>query len=240
MLEAIVDCVDVTSYDVVLEVGPGLGTLTSVLLARASAVLAVEYDEELARKLPGQFPGKNLEVVRADFLNFDLTKLSPGYKVVANIPYYITAKIIQKLIRAENRPAEIALLVQREVAEKLCANAGELTPLAIEIQIDYDVHLGIRVPKMYFTPPPKVDSRVLVMKSRKEPLITESDKKAFFRLVQAAFSAPRKKLRSSLAGGLGVDKEVAEEILACANVDSSLRAQDLSLDDWQRLAIIDR
>ena len=119
ILEAIADSVHITPESTVLEIGPGLGTLTSVLLSRAQAVVTVEYDTSLAAKLPAQFPGKNLEVINTDFLTFDLSKLPPRYVVVANIPYYITKKIVHHLVRAQHPPEAMSLLVQKEVAEKL-------------------------------------------------------------------------------------------------------------------------
>ncbi|MDR1033064.1 MAG: 16S rRNA (adenine(1518)-N(6)/adenine(1519)-N(6))-dimethyltransferase RsmA [Candidatus Nomurabacteria bacterium] len=148
----------------VLEIGPGLGFLTSVLLTKAAKVVAVEYDAELARKLPASFPGKNLEVVNADFLQYDLSQLPSGYKVVANVPYYITSKIVQKLLTANNKPSEIVLLVQKEVAERLAAGPGELSILGISAQVYADVELGEVVPARLFTPPPKVDSQVVVIR----------------------------------------------------------------------------
>ena len=131
VLEHIVDCAEVTSDDTVLEIGPGLGTLTSELLRRAKNVIAVEFDSELAAKLPGQFPGKKLEVRNEDILSFDLSSLPRGYKVVANVPYYITSKIVQKLMTAENKPSVAVLLVQKEVAERIAAKPGDMSILAI-------------------------------------------------------------------------------------------------------------
>ena len=110
--------------ETVLEIGPGLGTLTSELLRQGAKVTAVEYDKDLARKLPGQFPGKNLTVISQDILDFDLSTLPRGYKVVANVPYYITSKIVEKLVRAQNKPSVAVLLVQKEVAERVCARSG--------------------------------------------------------------------------------------------------------------------
>lgn len=120
-LESIADAAAITSNDTVVEIGPGLGTLTSVLLARAGKVISVEFDAELARKLPGQFPGKNLEVVQSDILSFDFTSLPPEFKVVGNIPYYITNKIVRKTLESSHKPTVSALLVQKEVAERIAA-----------------------------------------------------------------------------------------------------------------------
>ena len=156
---------DLKPDDTVLEIGPGLGTLTSELLRRAGKVIAVEFDSELARKLPAQFPGKNLEVVQGDILKFDLSTMPIGYKVVANVPYYITSKIVKMLMTDANKPSITVLLVQKEVAERLAAEPGKMSILAISAQVFADVTLGDKVPAVLFTPPPKVDSQVVILKT---------------------------------------------------------------------------
>lgn len=231
----IADSAEITPDDTVLEIGPGLGTLTSELLRRAKKVIAVEFDEDLARKLPGQFPGKNLEVVQSDILAFDLSRLPAGYKVAANVPYYITSKIVQLLMTAENKPAVAVLLVQKEVAERLAAAPGDMSILAISAQVFAEVELGDIVPAELFTPPPKVDSAVVILRARNAPLVGGEDEKRFFRLVKAGFSAKRKKLRSSLSGGLAVSKDQVETHLQNAGIGLDKRAEDLSIDQWLSL-----
>jgi 16S rRNA (adenine1518-N6/adenine1519-N6)-dimethyltransferase len=161
ILGEIVDFAEVEPNDTVFEIGPGQGYLTSVLLSRAKKVIATEIDADLARKLPGQFPGKDLTVVNTDFLNFNLNDLPAGYKVVANIPYYITAAVVRALLTAANRPASVTLLVQKEVAERLAARPGQMSLLAVSAQFYSDVMLGPVVPAGFFTPPPKIDSQVV-------------------------------------------------------------------------------
>ena len=234
-LAEIAEAAELVSDDVVLEIGPGLGTLTSRLLARAGRVVAVEFDAELARKLPGQFPGKNLEVINEDILQFDLDQLSAGYKVVANVPYYITSKIVEKLMTAKNKPSLAVLLVQKEVAQRIAAEPGDMSILAISAQIFAEAELDIEVPRQFFTPPPKVDSQVVVLRTRDEPLVAKNDEKLFFRLVKAGFSSKRKKLRSSLSAGLAISKPEAERLLKTAGINPDQRAEDLSIDDWRRL-----
>jgi len=236
VLVGIAEAADIKPTDTVLEIGPGLGTLTSELLRRAEKVIAVELDDDLARKLPGQFPGKNLQVVNEDILSFDLSILPPKYVVVANVPYYITSKIIEKLMTADNKPRTTVLLIQKEVAERLAAEPGDLSILAVSAQIYADVELGDSVPAIFFTPPPKVDSQVVILQTLTKPRI--DDEKAFFRVVKAGFSAKRKMLRSSLAGGLGIDKVAAEKLLNNAIIDPNSRAESLSIDDWIRLTKI--
>ena len=235
ILADIAEAAELTGDDVVLEIGPGLGTLTSRLLARANSVTAVEFDADLARKLPGQFPGKKLTVVNQDILQFDLNQLPKNYKVVANVPYYITSKIVEKLMTAENKPSIAVLLVQKEVAERIAAEAGNMSVLSVSVQIFAEAELDIEVPRQFFTPPPKVDSQVVVLRIRDNPLITSEDQRDFFRIVKAGFSAKRKKLRSSLSGGLGIDKSVAEELLKNAGISPDARAEDLAIEDWKRL-----
>ena len=235
ILSSIADAAELSDSDTVLEIGPGLGTLTSELLRRAGRVVAVEFDRDLAAKLPGQFPGKKLDVITSDILSFDLSVLPGDYKVVANVPYYITSKIVEKLMTAKNRPSQIVLLVQKEVAERLAAGPGDMSMLSVSAQVYAEVSLGPIVRAEYFTPPPKVDSRVVIMRSRVKPIVDENIERSFFRLVKAGFSARRKKLSSSLAGGLSISKQQAIDLLNSVNIDPNLRAQDLSLEQWLAL-----
>lgn len=235
ILASIADEVEISNTDTVLEIGPGLGTLTSELLSRAQKVVAVEFDEALAQKLPGQFPGKNLEVITSDILKFDLSTLPKGYKVVANVPYYITSKIVQKLMTDENKPGAAVLLVQKEVAERLAAEPGNMSMLALSAQVYASVRLGIEVPRKFFTPPPEVDSQVVVLETRAAPLVSAKQEQAFFRLARAGFGEKRKKLRSSLAGGLQISKENADELLKKTGISPEARAQELSIKDWKNL-----
>jgi len=238
VLAHIADCADLTRGDTVLEIGPGLGTLTSELLRRSNAVVAVEFDTELARKLPAQFPGTNLQVIQDDILSFDLSTLPTNYAVVANVPYYITSKIVQMLMTAENKPRIAVLLVQKEVAERLAAGPGHMSILAVSAQLFADVTLGDVVPARMFIPPPKVDSQVVIMRTRQSPFLSDISEKDFFTVVKAGFSAKRKKLRSSLSGGLSISKPEAESVLAQADISADSRAEALSLDDWVRLTRI--
>lgn len=244
VLDAIADCGKLNQSDTVLEIGPGLGTLTSRLCQRAGRVVAVEFDKTLADQLrdnvaklsPDGDAPQNLFLYNQDFLQFDLSQLPHGYKVVANIPYNITSKIIQKLWTDGNQPDLAVLLVQREVAERLAAQPGKLSVLAISAQVFADVSLGLVVPADMFTPAPKVDSQVVIMRRRSDQLVDDEHLKQFFYVVKAGFSEKRKKLRSSLAVGLRTNKSEAERLLAEAGVDPNKRAQELSMDDWRRLA----
>ena len=235
VLAHIADQAELTPEDTVLEIGPGLGTLTSELLRKSKKVIAVEFDSELARKLPSQFPGKNLQVINEDILKFDLNSLPAGYKVVANVPYYITSKIVQMLMTAKNKPAITVLLVQKEVAERLAAKPGQMSILAVSAQVFAEVKLGDVVKAAMFTPPPKVDSQVVILRTRQDSFFAEINEAEFFNVVKAGFSAKRKKLRSSLAGGLKISKPEAEIILQKADISPDVRAEALTLHQWTRL-----
>jgi 16S rRNA (adenine1518-N6/adenine1519-N6)-dimethyltransferase len=234
-LANIANSAEITKTDTVLEIGPGLGTLTSELLKRAKKVIAVEFDAELARKLPAQFPGKNLEVISGDILKYNLSSLPTGYKVVANIPYYITNKIIVMLTTAKNKPEIAVLLVQKEVAQRLAAEPGKMSILSVSAQIFADISLGDVVPAKLFTPSPKVDSQVVILKTRQTPFLVDVNEADFFKVVKAGFSTKRKKLRSSLAGGLKLPKTEIEAILKKAAINPDTRAETLDLNNWVRL-----
>lgn len=243
VLDGIAEEAEIKNGDFVLEIGPGLGTLTSSLLKFAGKdgeVLSIEFDENLAKKLPAQFPGKNLTVKNTDFLDFDLSKLPKNYKVAANVPYYITSKIIEKLLTSENKPSIATLLVQKEVAERICAKSGDLSVLSIASQIYADCELGQFVPRELFTPPPKVDSQVVILKILEKNKLecfndqnnTKISEKQFFRIVKAGFTARRKKILKALSANLALSKEQTIEILVQANVSPDARAQELTIENW--------
>lgn len=235
ILQHIAAFAEISDQDTVLEIGPGPGTLTSVLLSNAKQVIAVEFDEDLANKLPGQFPGKNLQVIHSDILSFDLGQLPTNYKVVANVPYYITSKIVQLLMTADNKPGVVVLLVQKEVAERLAAVGGKHSILSVSAQLFADVRLGDKVPAHFFEPAPKVDSQVVILQPHSQSLFDNFDQKAFFRTVKAGFSNKRKKLTSSLSAGLAMEKAEVREILQKIDIDPEQRAENLSLSDWWKL-----
>lgn len=235
-LEAIAEAAQISAADTVLEIGPGPGTLTEVLVDRARQVIAIELDHYWAQELQCHVRADNVRVVEGDILQFNLSELPPGYKVVANVPYYITSKIIQLLAEATNPPQRAVLLVQKEVAERLAAIPGELSILAISAQVYFEVSLGIEVPAYLFTPPPKVDSQVVILSRRTEPLVPPDEIKPFFRIVKAGFSEKRKQLRSSLAGGLQLEKPKVESLLQEAGIAPTARAQELSIAQWRALA----
>ncbi|HET7320401.1 MAG TPA: 16S rRNA (adenine(1518)-N(6)/adenine(1519)-N(6))-dimethyltransferase RsmA [Candidatus Saccharimonadales bacterium] len=234
-LEAMCQAAGVEARDTVLEIGPGLGTLTDLLVKRAGQVVAVEFDAKLADELPGRVPADNLQVLQQDILGLDFTQLPPGYKVVANIPYYLTSNLIRVLSETNNPPAVAVLLVQKEVAERVAAKPGAMSILGVTAQYYWDVRTGSEVPAELFTPPPKVDSQILILHRRPEPLFPDVDEKVFFRLVKAGFSQKRKTLQNSLSGGLHSSREQATSLLTAAGIEPTVRAQTLSLEQWYAL-----
>ena len=243
-LERICDAAAVQAGDSVLEVGPGLGTLTRKLLSRGAIVTAVEFDHDLAGSLTGHLQEvgpvrsedlERLKVVESDILRFNLQQLPVGYKVVANIPYYLTSNLIRVLCESPNHFSQAAILIQKEVAERVCAVSGQMSLLSVSTQYYCDVSLGAYVPAKLFTPPPKVDSQVLQLTYREKQLFTDVDTKVFFRIVRAGFSQKRKTLLNSLSAGLGIGRSETAALLAASGIRSQLRAQALSLDDWHRL-----
>jgi 16S rRNA (adenine1518-N6/adenine1519-N6)-dimethyltransferase len=234
-LEAVVQGAEVGSGDTVLEIGPGLGTLTKKLTEKAGKVIAVELDQTLASALPSRIFAKNLNVVNQDILRFDLTNMPPGYKVVANIPYYLTSNLLRVLCESSNPFSKAALLVQKEVAERVCAAPGQMSLLSVSVQFYCQAQLGPTVPAKLFTPPPKVDSQILQLTFRVRPLYSDVDAKQFFSIVKAGFSQKRKTLLNSLSAGLRLPREQTFSALEGAGVNPENRAQNLSLDEWHRL-----
>jgi 16S rRNA (adenine1518-N6/adenine1519-N6)-dimethyltransferase len=234
-LMAMLEAVDVGPEDTVLEVGPGLGTLTAKLVATAKQVVAVEFDQVLALSLPQRLQAKNLQVVQQDILGFDLTSLPANYKLVANIPYYLTSNLIRTISETTNQPSQVAILVQKEVAERAAAKPGSLSLLSVTAQFYWQVSLGRIVRAELFTPPPKVDSQILILKRHPGELFPGVKAQQFFRLAKAGFGERRKTLRNSLSGGLHLSKEQTEALLQASGIDPKLRAQSLSLEEWQKL-----
>jgi 16S rRNA (adenine1518-N6/adenine1519-N6)-dimethyltransferase len=235
ILSKIADAGQINTKDTVLEIGPGHGYLTKHLVKKANQVVAVEIDRHLASGLASHFRIPNLQVVRSDILKFDLSQLPKGYKVIANIPYYLTGHLLRRLSSAPNPPSSMVLLVQKEVAERIVAQPGKMSALAVGVQLHYEAKLDQIVPAKMFIPPPKVDSQVVILKRRARPLFKDLDEKQFFQVVRAGFSNPRKKLRSSLSAGLQISKPQADRLLEQADINGDLRPESLSLQQWHSL-----
>lgn len=232
-LEAIIEAAGVTKSDTVLEIGPGLGVMTTPLTKLAGAVVAVEADRVLGELLQRDRPS-NLVVENQDIMAFDLTTLPKGYKVVANIPYYLTSKIFRLLLESPNPASCMSLLIQKEVAERAVAKPGSMSVLALSVQYYAEAELVRVVERHKFWPAPKVDSAVLRLVRRTHPAF-EADTERLFRLIKAGFGEKRKMLKNSLAGGLNITVEAAAQMLLAADIASQARAQELDLPSWQRL-----
>jgi 16S rRNA (adenine1518-N6/adenine1519-N6)-dimethyltransferase len=240
VIDHIVDVADIEDR-VVLEIGPGEGVLTEALTRIAKKVVAVELDDRLVPVLEKKFSSfDNVDIIHGDILHMNVMELvekyakDESYKVVANIPYYITAPIIRLFLELSVQPQEIILMVQKEVAQRLVAKPGGMSLLAVSAQYYADVEYLFSVPKEDFDPVPKVDSAIIKLKIKNEELKTD-DAKNFFRIVKIGFSAKRKTLANNLANGLHIDKKEMEKILADLGLVKSVRAQELSLDDWKKL-----
>ena len=207
-----------------VEIGPGLGFLTSSLLKRFDKVIAVEFDERLAENLPKSFPGKNLEVINGDILKYDFGLIKEPYVVAGNIPYYITSPIIEKVLTCTSLPERIVLLIQKEVAERILSDKE--TVLSLFVKNRALVSAGPVVKAEEFTPPPKVDSQVVVFEPFKVPKVSEE----VFDLIKQGFKAPRKKLIHNLAGLK--PKEELSSIFKEIGVSVDARPGDLNLNNW--------
>ena len=238
-LDRIVEAAEVSSTDSVLEIGAGLGSLTRSLAASANKVVALELDPSLIAPLTEVLRSQsNVRIVQGDILEIEPGQLmdTSDYLVVANIPYYITSAVIRHLLEANVRPARMALTVQREVAERICAAPGNMSLLSLSVQIYGEPTIALRIPAGAFYPIPKVDSAVVRIKLYPEPIIPTPLLEDFFRLTKAGFGQKRKTLRNSLSTGLHLSREQTENFLSSTGIEPRRRAQTLSLAEWRRLA----
>jgi 16S rRNA (adenine1518-N6/adenine1519-N6)-dimethyltransferase len=247
-LQRIVQAAGLGPGDSVLEIGPGLGGLTRYLAAIARQVTAVELDGRLMPALREVLePFSNVRIVEGDILQLDPAELmgqsglpageeEAGYVVVANIPYYITSPLIRHLLEAPLRPARLTLTVQREVAERITASPGDMSLLALSVQVYGRPEIAARIPAGAFYPVPQVDSAVVRVEIYGEPLFPPPVLDWVFRLAKAGFSQKRKMLRNSLAAGLRITPAQAEVTLLTAGIEPTRRAETLSLAEWGQLA----
>ncbi len=236
---------NITKEDNVLEIGPGIGTLTEELSLRAKKVVAIEIDRGLLPILDNTLKNySNIEIVQGDVLEVDLKRIieekfdTGDIKVVANLPYYITTPIIGRLIEEELEFHSIIVMVQKEVADRIIATPGskDFSSLSVFVQYYTEPEIILKVPKTVFMPRPKVDSAVLKLKLKKEKIDLEN-RELFFKVVKAAFSQRRKTLVNSLnSKELGVDKKEIREILKKTNIDPKKRAEDLSVEDFAKIS----
>jgi len=241
-LRRIADACELTTRHTVIEIGAGLGGLTAELAARAGRVIAIELDDALAPYLERRFAGTNVVVVHGDALVLDPRDVlaragaSGSYVVAGNLPYNVSQPLLRHYLEARPKPERLVVMVQAEVAESIAAKPGEMSLLACSVQLYGEARLLFRVPPSAFYPPPKVRSAVVRIDVAPRLRAGVDDVDAFFRVVRAGFSTKRKQLRNALANGLRIAAPAAAELLVAARVDATLRAQDLSLDQWAALA----
>jgi 16S rRNA (adenine1518-N6/adenine1519-N6)-dimethyltransferase len=243
LLHSIAGAADLSKRDQVLEVGPGVGTLTYHLAQAAGHVTAVELDQNMVAILGETLADlDNVDVIHADILKLDLESVfsrgddgapSP-YKVVANLPYYITSAVIRKFLDHPHRPALLVLMVQQEVARRILAPPGDLSLLAVSVQFYAMPKQVLHLPAGAFYPTPNVDSAVVRLDVRAERPAVDVGK--FFRVAHAGFGQKRKQLRNSVAAGLAISTGQSEELLQRAGIDPQRRAQTLTIEEWVRLA----
>ncbi len=237
-LQKVVKAAEISQEDVVLEIGAGLGSLTRYLALQARQVVAVELDARfvpILKSLLGAHP--NVRLVEGDILHLDPADLMEhqGYLVVANIPYYITSAVIRHLLEAKIQPKRFILTLQKEVALRICAQPGEMSLLALSVQVYGAPRIVDEIPAGAFYPKPKVDSAILRVDLHPHPLLPQRLVPTFFNLAKAGFSHKRKTLRNALSAGLRMKTPYVDEILVAAGIDPQRRAETLCLEEWHRL-----
>lgn len=240
-LEKIVSAAQINSSDTVLEIGPGLGSLTRYLAISAKQVVAVELDLRLIPPLETILsPYQNVRIVHSDILDISPGELinEKNYIVVANIPYYITSAVIRHLLESEVKPRRVVLTIQKEVADRICAQPGDMSLLALSVQVYGQPHIATRIPADAFFPAPKVDSAVLCVEIYAKPKVRQELLETFFKLTKAGFSQKRKMVRNSLSAGLHISPTDAATLLTRAGIDPQRRAETLSIEEWEKLCEI--
>ena len=246
VLEKILNAADLSTNDTVIEVGPGLGLMTAELAKRAGWVIAIELDNRLAALLQENLAAENVVVLNEDVLGTDPAALLKGsaphfppqlrsYKVVANLPYYITSPVLRHFLEAPVKPQTMVVMVQKEVAKTIAADAGDRSVLSIAVQFYGKPSIVTDVPAASFFPPPEVDSAVLKIDVYRQPPVKVDDVAGFFKLVRAGFTAARKQVANSLARGLRLPKGEVLALLEKASIDPTRRAETFTLEEWAAL-----
>jgi 16S rRNA (adenine1518-N6/adenine1519-N6)-dimethyltransferase len=240
-LRAVVEAADLTPDDAVLEVGAGHGALTVELARSARRVVAVELDHAILPVLrETTAPFSNVEIVERNLLDVQPEDLfgADSYKLVANLPYYITAATLRHFLEARNPPRLLVVMVQREVAERMTARAGQMSLLSLSVQLYGAPRIVAQVPASAFYPPPKVESAIVRIELHTTPPLDPEARGWLFTLAHAGFAEKRKQIHNSLARHLDADPERIQGWLNTAEIDPTRRAQTLSLDDWLRLTTV--
>ena len=236
VLKKIIETAALSPRDIVLEIGPGIGNLTQELAKRAKKVMAIEKDPkmvEILKETVGNL--KNTEVVQGDILKLKFP-IPKNYKVVANLPYYIVSPVIRKFLEAVNvKPQSMVLMVQKEVAQRICAKPPDMNLLAISVQFYSKPEIVSYVSKKSFWPQPKVDSAIIKIIPRKSALKIRVNPLLFFRIVKLGFSHPRKQLINNLSTGLKIDREKIKTWLLKNRIKPTQRAETLTIKEWVKL-----
>ena len=241
IISQIVEKANVSKDDVIIEIGPGLGSLTAKLLENAQRVIAIELDSNMVNLLKTRFSlYDNFEIIEQDVLKVNLKEIVDKYdsvKVVANLPYYITTPIVMKLLEDKLKLKSITVMVQKEVGERFCALPNSKEYGAITVSINYYTipKIIIDVPKENFSPIPEVDSCVINLEIRERPPVNLKDEKKFFNLIKSAFSQRRKTINNSLMG-IGKSKAEIKEVLESLNISANLRAENLSMEQFAEIS----
>lgn len=235
-LDKIVEAADIKPDNFVVEVGPGVGVLTEKLIEKAGHVVSIELDNKLYELLKLKKSDK-FEIFNADILKVNLDEVieDKPYKVVANIPYAITSKIFELFLSREHKPELLVLLVQKEVAKRVCAKPGDMSILAISVQLFGQPEIIDIVPANSFFPVPKVDSAILKIVPGSQFAFSKEEEKHFFRLIHIGFSARRKTLANNLSVGYQLDREKVLAIIKNIGLKETVRAQELTLEQWRQL-----
>lgn len=245
VIKKVIRTANLQSKDVVLEIGPGTGVLTQEIAKTAKKVIAVEKDPNMCEILKQALRDfKNVKIVNKDILkNYELRIMNYEYKVVANLPFYITAPVIRKFLESKNPPKEIILIIQKEVAQRICAKPPKMSILALSVQFYAKPKIISYISKKSFRPIPKVDSAIIKITPCVKPSLAQNKDK-FFRIVKAGFSHPRKQLANNLANGLALslpnglklNKEKVNDLLSKNNIQPTQRAETLTINDWIKLS----
>jgi len=229
--DKIIEAGEIKKTDTVLEIGPGKGFLTESLLENSGKVIAVEKDDELAPKLKEKFNSDKLEVIHGDILEISEDKLPKKYKLIANIPYYITGEIIRSFLERKNQPELLVLMVQKEVADRIVARDKKESILSLSVKAYGDPKIVTRVSRGNFRPMPNVDSAVIKIENVSKDFFKNFSEEFFFKIIKKAFGQKRKRLVNNLKDIL--DQEKLEKALEDVGVGKDARAEDLSLKNWK-------